>query len=338
MSSPLVSIITPTYNHENYIGDCIISVQNQTYANWEMIIVDDGSSDNTLSIATSFAEKDERIQVYSQNNIGIFRLSETYNFALSKSIGKYIAILEGDDVWLPEKLVLQVQTLETDSSTVLSWGRAYRSKADLDELYALNPTEEEYDQRLFTNNPIGTITKKLLFENFIPALTIVIRKSALDSIGGFIQNHGLPLIDLPTLQQLSLNGTFTYVNEPLGKWRTYVLQVTKIHAVEMAEGFYKLSLDFFEKNKSHFESFSISEKDIHSFYKRLLVVSYSRSARYKLIRKDFKGARKDYLKSIFYFGMNRLSWKLRSVVGLVFSLFHANIETFAKRLGKVSYE
>lgn len=338
MSSPLVSIITPTYNHEHYISDCIRSAQAQTYSNWEMIIVDDGSSDKTLSIARSFAEIDDRVQVYTQENVGIFRLSETYNLALSKSKGKYISILEGDDVWLPEKLALQVPTLEQDSSAVLSWGRAYRSKADLNELYALNPTEEEYNQSLFTNNPIGTITNKLLFENFIPALTIVIRKSALDQIGGFIQNHGLPLIDLPTLQQLSLNGSFTYINEPLGKWRTYVLQVTKIHAVEMAEGFYKLSLDFFGKNKSHFESFDISEKNIHSFYKKLLVVSYSRSARYKLIRRDFKGARKDYLKSIFYFGMNKLSWKLRSVVGLIFSLFHANIETFTKRLGRVSYE
>jgi len=119
---PLVSIITPTYNHKNYIADCIKSAQNQTYTNWEMIIVDDGSTDETLSVAKSFAEKDERIQVYTQKNVGIFRLSETYNFALAKSKGKYIGILEGDDVWLPEKLALQVPTLEDDDTAVLSWG------------------------------------------------------------------------------------------------------------------------------------------------------------------------------------------------------------------------
>ena len=336
--NPLVSIITPTYNHENYISDCIRSAQEQTYTNWEMIIVNDGSIDNTLSVARSCAATDDRIHVFTQDNVGIFRLSETYNFALEKSKGKYIAILEGDDVWLPEKLELQVPTLEQDESAVLSWGRAYRSKADLAELYALNPTDEQFDKQLFTNNPIGTITNKLLFENFIPALTILIRKTALDQIGGFIQNHGLPLVDLPTLQQLSLNGTFTYVNVPLGKWRTYILQVTKMHAVQMAEGFYKLSLAFFEENKLHFENSNIREKDIYEFYNKLLVVSYSRSARYKLIRKDFTGARKDYLKSIFCFGINRPLWKLRSVIGLVFSFVHADIENLARKLGRVSYK
>ncbi|MEA4850130.1 MAG: glycosyltransferase, partial [Paludibacter sp.] len=55
MSAPLVSIITPTYNHEKYIGDCIRSAQDQTYTNWEMIIVDDGSTDNTFTIAQAAA-------------------------------------------------------------------------------------------------------------------------------------------------------------------------------------------------------------------------------------------------------------------------------------------
>ena len=109
MNSPLVSIITPTYNHEKYIGECIRSVQSQTYSNWEMLIVDDGSTDNTFSIASELAAGDSRIHVYTQKNIGIFRLCETYNFALSESKGKYIAVLEGDDVWLPEKLSVQVK-------------------------------------------------------------------------------------------------------------------------------------------------------------------------------------------------------------------------------------
>jgi len=99
---PLVSVISPTYNHGRYITDCIESVQNQTYTNWEMIIVDDGSSDNTLETAKALAQQDNRIKVFTQENIGIFRLGETYNFALSKASGKYTAILECDDIWLPK--------------------------------------------------------------------------------------------------------------------------------------------------------------------------------------------------------------------------------------------
>jgi glycosyltransferase involved in cell wall biosynthesis len=92
---PLVSIITPTYNHQDYIAECIDSVIHQSYSNWEMIIIDDGSSDNTLSIARLFEKKNNRIKVYTQENIGIFRLAETYNKALGMAKGEYIAILEG---------------------------------------------------------------------------------------------------------------------------------------------------------------------------------------------------------------------------------------------------
>jgi len=91
ITGPLVSIITPTYNHEKYIGDCIKSVQNQIYTNWEMIVISDGSTDETLLIAQSFAEKDSRIRIFSQSNVGIFRLAETYNFALKQTRGTYIA-------------------------------------------------------------------------------------------------------------------------------------------------------------------------------------------------------------------------------------------------------
>ena len=119
MSAPLVSIITPTYNHEKYIGDCIRSAQDQTYTNWEMIIVDDGSTDNTFTIAQIAAASDDRIKVFTQKNVGIFRLGETYNFAFAQSKGEYIAVLEGDDVWLPEKLQWQVETMETNKNAVL---------------------------------------------------------------------------------------------------------------------------------------------------------------------------------------------------------------------------
>ena len=67
-----VSVVVTCYNHEKYIADCIESVLNQTYSNWEMIIIDDGSTDATFTIAEKYAGKDNRIQAYTQKNIGIF--------------------------------------------------------------------------------------------------------------------------------------------------------------------------------------------------------------------------------------------------------------------------
>ncbi|MDR0812275.1 MAG: glycosyltransferase [Paludibacter sp.] len=339
MNNSLVSIITPTYNHEKYIADCISSVQKQTYQNWEMIIVDDGSTDNTYKIVKEFAEKEERIKAFTQKNVGIFRLGETYNFALSVAKGKYIAILEGDDVWFSEKLNLQVQAMENNPNAVLCWGQAYRTNADLSDFYDLAPKGFESNKNLFLNNPVGYLAHEtLLSQCFMPALTIFIRKTYLDSIGGFIQSHRLPLVDVPTTMNLAMLGNFVFCNEPLGAWRNYPNQVTKTYPAEMDKGFYEFSLDFFKKYKQYFKTEEIDEKKVKTRFNKRFIISYSRSGRYKLIRKDFKGARKDYIQSIFHFGFYEPVWKLRSFVGLLFSFFHTDVEKLARKLGKITYK
>ncbi len=337
MSTPLVTIITPTYNHEKYICDCIRSVQLQIFTDWEMIIVDDGSSDKTYTVAKSLAEADERISVYTQKNIGIFRLGETYNFALSKAKGKYIAVLEGDDVWLPEKLDMQVKEMEADDKIVLSYGKAFSSATDLKTNYSLTDFSKHSPATLH-NNPIGSATKTLLFSNFIVALTVLIRKTALEQIKGFKQSHNLPLVDLTTWIVLSLEGKFSCIEIPLGKWRFYPNQITKTYTAEISEGFYNFALDFYQREKSFFETTEINKLQIDKFFNKQLVEAHSRSGRYKLIRKDFKGARANYLKSIFGFGFYSPIWKLRSAIGFLFSIFKKDIEKTAGLFGRVSYK
>lgn len=109
----LVSILIPTYNTEKFIRATIESVQNQTYQNWEMILVDDASTDQTVKIISDFAEKDKRIK--------LFKLAENSgngfarNAALEKASGKYIAFLDADDLWFPTKLEKQIQFLKTNN-------------------------------------------------------------------------------------------------------------------------------------------------------------------------------------------------------------------------------
>lgn len=337
MNAPLVSIITPTYNHETYIADCIQSVLRQTYTNWELIIVDDGSTDGTLRVAQSFAAGDRRIHVYTQQNVGIFRLSETYNFAVSVSTGSYLAVLEGDDVWTETKLELQVNAMEKQPEAVLCWGRAYSSTQDLSSDYQLYPLEDK-SRAVYTNTPLHEASRHLILGCFIPALTVMVRRTALEKTGGFLQSHGLPLVDLPTWQQLSLQGPFIYLPELLGRWRIYPHQVTKTFAVEMVQGFFKLSTEFFNQCKALGIFTEADHRRIVRHYMKMHVVSYSRSGRYKLIRKDFYGARKDYKKSIFGFGLYKPVWKIRSLVGLVFSYLKMDIEGVARLFGRVSYK
>jgi glycosyltransferase involved in cell wall biosynthesis len=337
-SQPLVSIITPTYNHKKYIEDCIQSAIDQTYTHWEMIVVNDGSMDNTSDIVKIYAEKDSRIRLFEQKNIGIFRLSESYNFALSKANGKYIAVLEGDDVWYPNKLSRQIEALESDPETVLAWGAAHQANSDLSQIILLSPHSSDPMVAHFFNKPLGSMLNVLFYRNCIPALTMIIRKQTLLDIGGFKQGYGLPLVDLPTLQMLATCGFFYFDPEPLGSWRVYPEQTTKTYLVEIFKGFYQLAQDnyvLFSKNSAL--TFSVNQSQLKSHFNNTLVAVYSRVGRYRLLRGQYKAARKDYLTSLFHAGKGPV-WRLRSVVGLAFSLLHINVEGLARMLGRPSYK
>ena len=97
----LASIIIPAYNAERYISEAIESVINQTYTNWELIIVNDGSTDNTEKIAQSYAQKDSRITYITQENKGV---SVARNIGYNASKGDYLGFLDADDYWLPDNL------------------------------------------------------------------------------------------------------------------------------------------------------------------------------------------------------------------------------------------
>jgi len=111
--SELVSILTPTFNAQKYIRATIESVQNQSYQNWEMILVDDASTDQTVSIIKEFAANDNRIKLteLSKNSGNGF----ARNVALEKATGKYIAYLDADDLWFPMKLEKQILFLKTNN-------------------------------------------------------------------------------------------------------------------------------------------------------------------------------------------------------------------------------
>ncbi|MDG2433119.1 glycosyltransferase family 2 protein [Flavobacterium sp.] len=107
MESALVSVIIPTFNSAQFIAEAIQSVQLQSYANWEIIVVDDASQDTTVTIVSELIKADARIQLYqlAQNSgTGVAR-----NLGLEKAKGKYLAFLDSDDLWKPHKLEKQLQ-------------------------------------------------------------------------------------------------------------------------------------------------------------------------------------------------------------------------------------
>jgi teichuronic acid biosynthesis glycosyltransferase TuaG len=113
MESPLVSIIIPTFNSQKFIFETIRSVQNQTYVNWEIILVDDCSKDETVAIISRFTQEDNRIQMLElavNSGTGVAR-----NSALGAATGKYIAFLDADDLWKPNKLEVQIKFMQANN-------------------------------------------------------------------------------------------------------------------------------------------------------------------------------------------------------------------------------
>ena len=109
MKAGLVSIITPCYNGEKYIRETIDSVIAQTYPDWEMIIVDDGSKDNSAAIVREYADKDPRIQLIQQANAGS---AAARNNGIRRAEGQYIALLDADDLWHPDFLKKQIEFMK----------------------------------------------------------------------------------------------------------------------------------------------------------------------------------------------------------------------------------
>ncbi len=127
-SIPLVSVIMPAYNAEKYISKSIQSVLEQTYQNWQLIIVNDGSKDDTSSIIKCFDDK--RIRLIEQENSGV---SKARNTGIEYSDGEYIAFLDSDDIWLDKKLEVQVNFMLNNLNIVLSY-MDYSSFVDDDKV------------------------------------------------------------------------------------------------------------------------------------------------------------------------------------------------------------
>jgi len=215
-----VSILSPTYQHATFISDCIRSVIAQTMPDWEMIIVDDGSDDGTPDIAESF--NDPRIKVIRRQHEGVSGIGRSYASALAHSTAPFVAILECDDSWPDNKLEIQLPMF-ADPDVVLAYGAA----GLMDEFGCIYSHHNHVPGRkIGQNDPPGVIIPALLDVNFIVASTVMLRRSALEEIGGFIHPSGVPYVDHPTWLHLAIKGTFARSPLVLGNWRRHAQQIT----------------------------------------------------------------------------------------------------------------
>ena len=153
---PVVSIITATYNSAKYIGDTIESVLNQTHQYWELIIIDDASTDDTISIVKQYQKGNPKIHLLqNDNNSGA---AVTRNRGVSYARGRYIAFLDGDDLWKPHKLAVQVSFMLENAIAV-----SYSSYEWIDETGSplavqIKALPELSSSKIEKSNYIGNLT------------------------------------------------------------------------------------------------------------------------------------------------------------------------------------
>ncbi len=288
----MVSVIMPAYNAENYINDSINSVFSQTYTDWELIIVDDGSTDATALKVKSWIEKDNRIQYYYQEN---GKQGKARNLGISKSKGEYLAFLDADDLWLPDKLNIQI--IEIQKKNVdLVFSNAYIFNND--EIFDVSKKMNIQADIFYDNNWV----KFFLEMNRIPILTVLVKKEKVIKVGCFSEELEIQNVEdyHLWLKLLMSNCTFCSLNYILAKYRIHNNSATsadKMALNKIPNAFYDLLQFFPDYKKLIKDGLKLQFKLI---YKKNLFTKKELSI---LIKKNTKYISKSYI-TYFYLGLN----------------------------------
>src|SRR5690606_27150909 len=172
-SKPVVSVITPTYNRAAFLPQAIERVLGQTFADLELLIVDDGSTDNTRQLVECYAQ-DKRVRYFYQENQG---QSIARNRGLQEARGEFVCFLDSDNAWMLDKLEKSVSVM--------------RVQKDIDVLYGDFVEIDEDGAELGVNTMkrhSGRITQELLKDNFVSMNTTMTRRACFEDMGGFDAN------------------------------------------------------------------------------------------------------------------------------------------------------
>jgi len=205
-NNPAVSIIIPAYNLDLYIAETLESVFSQTYQNFEAIVINDGSTDDTEKQLEPYFD---RIVYIKQKNSGVMAAR---NAGLRAARGRYLALLDGDDLWLPRFLEVLVGMLEEDDTLSVAYPNAY--------FFGSPQFDGRLHQDAFPVSEPITFERVLKRECCIFGL-LVFRRSVLDDVGGYdegLQGQGAEDFDL-WLRMLQAGNRFKFATEPLAKYR-----------------------------------------------------------------------------------------------------------------------
>jgi glycosyltransferase involved in cell wall biosynthesis len=277
---PKVSVIIPTCNRAEFLRSAIESVLMQTFSDFEIIVSDDKSTDHTREVIKGF--KDKRIKyVRNKGNKGP---SATRNTGIFKSEGEYIAFLDDDDEWLPDKLQKQVELLNISQSNICGvYSKSSMIDRSTGKIISINPENDEMK---------GNLLYQLAIKNPIHTPTVVIRKRCLEKVGSFDETISY-MEDRDLWIRLSMHWDFEYIPEPLV--RVYIHG--NAHLSENLEGQTAAREKILERYKHLFK------KNRRSWGALYLCLG----AQYCQLRQMKKG-RKNIIKGIIKYPFNKIAY------------------------------
>jgi glycosyltransferase involved in cell wall biosynthesis len=282
MSKPRVSVVIPNFNYGRYIGEALRSVIAQTFQEWEVIVVDNFSSDDSESVVRGF--EDPRIKFFQFDNEG--SIAKARNFGSSLSQGELIAFLDSDDIWHPQKLQVQVTVMDNGADLSYHSLKRFGTRGGVFRAWRLSGTQA-LEQLLAGGNPIATSSA-------------LIRSEVLSSLGGFPEASELLAAEDYALWLSVAAGGFSITKCPgvLGSYRVHSSTTGRVDAPKAAE------LAAF----GYLSSVSPKVRRLHHGF-----LSYARGARLESLG-NFGESRQNFLVCLRC-GAFRFSW--RSAVRLL---------------------
>jgi glycosyltransferase involved in cell wall biosynthesis len=247
IGDPKVSVVIPAYNSADYTVETVESVLAQTYRNREIIVVDDGSTDHTHDELKRFG--DEIKYIYKENG----GACSARNLGIGESTGEYVACLDCDDLWLPDKLEYSVAMLDHNPDLALSF-----TACDL-----IDGAGEKTGQ-VECRVDLSKAYKELLYQNYITAPTVVMRRSCLESVGRFDERIFIPA-DWDLWLRLARRYPIGYIDQSLSQYR-----VTSAYSQRNLKQLFAEAMYVLDKNMADSPELSVKERD--KVYDQMFVI------------------------------------------------------------------
>jgi glycosyltransferase involved in cell wall biosynthesis len=300
-ASPLISVVIPTYNHAHFLGAALQSVLDQTYSNWEAIVIDNHSTDNTDEVVNGFA--DSRITLLKIHNKGVIAASR--NVGIKAARGEWIAFLDSDDLWYPRKLERCLQKIASGCDFVCHgevWVSEQNGVRQIREVQYGPETRATFQKLLFEGNCISTSA-------------VIVSQKLLKVAGGFDESKELITAEdyHLWLKLVRAGAHIGFVNEMLGEYIIHAANTSKAALRNM-----QAVRAVFEKVYAELEAHPVKVRVLA--WRRRAIIDYS-GARGLQVNKEYLKAWPLFMKAIL-----RWPFNVKFYVALLFNILGLQVK------------